>query len=455
MKRFLAIALTLSFAVGLLVPTPARAERDLFERAPWNASAGIGYIRFEHDEEVKDGPFLMLRLGYDLSPRWTIEGDMDIMPKLKKRSFDNPGRKELDDDTWAVRIAVDLMFHLRNIDNMKWDPYLLAGAGFTHYGDSVDTGKTEGLINAGVGMFYHFNDAWALRLDLRGELVGSDTEANMLIGAGVNYRWGTYVPVEYAVTGGEIDSDGDGLLDTRESEIGTDPYDPDTDKDGLSDGQEVLEYMTDPLNADTDWDVLKDGAEVLTYQTNPLEPDTDNGGVADGHEVIEDHTNPLDPSDDLQLFTLNIEFDYDKANIRPIYYDQLDVIVKVLQRDPEATAKIEGHADKRPKSSRPYNLDLSKRRARAVRDYLVDVGGIETDRLTYEGYGFDRPVVPNTTEENMQLNRRTEIYIRGGHQQDGATGAGAPPEELIILDETVEPDAGIIDQPQDDLYPVK
>jgi len=143
-----------------------------------------------------------------------------------------------------------------------------------------------------------------------------------------------------------------------------------------------------------------------------LNADTDGGKVADGHEVIEDGTNPLDPKDDLMLFRLNIEFDYDKATLRPIYYRDLDVIIKVLQRDPGATARIEGHADRRPRSDRDYNLRLSQRRAEAVLNYLADVGGIDRARLTAVGYGFDRPIAPNDTEENMQRNRRTEIYIR-------------------------------------------
>ena len=50
-----------------------------------------------------------------------------------------------------------------------------------------------------------------------------------------------------------------------------------------------------PLNPDTDYDGLTDGEEVHNYKTNPLLRDTDGGGVADGHEVIEDNTNPLDP----------------------------------------------------------------------------------------------------------------------------------------------------------------
>lgn len=59
-----------------------------------------------------------------------------------------------------------------------------------------------------------------------------------------------------------LDSDADGLSDTREIQLGTDPYSPDTDKDGLFDRDEVEIYKTNPLNPDTDGDGYLDGAEV-------------------------------------------------------------------------------------------------------------------------------------------------------------------------------------------------
>ncbi|MDP3793378.1 MAG: hypothetical protein Q8R07_01355 [Candidatus Uhrbacteria bacterium] len=58
------------------------------------------------------------------------------------------------------------------------------------------------------------------------------------------------------------DTDGDGLSDEREVELGTDPNKADTDSDGLSDGEEVLQYGTNPLNADTDGDGYQDGVEM-------------------------------------------------------------------------------------------------------------------------------------------------------------------------------------------------
>jgi MYXO-CTERM domain-containing protein len=78
----------------------------------------------------------------------------------------------------------------------------------------------------------------------------------------------------------------------------TDPLNPDTDTDGLTDGDEVNTHETDPLDADSDDDGLNDGDEVNTHGTDPLDADSDDGGVIDGEEVSAG-TNPLDPTDDV------------------------------------------------------------------------------------------------------------------------------------------------------------
>ena len=91
-----------------------------------------------------------------------------------------------------------------------------------------------------------------------------------------------------------LDSDGDNLTDTNETDVyGTDPNDIDTDDDELNDGLEVLVYGTDPLSMDTDMDGLDDGVEVLVNGTDPLDNDTDDDLLSDGDEVNIYGTNPL------------------------------------------------------------------------------------------------------------------------------------------------------------------
>jgi hypothetical protein len=80
------------------------------------------------------------------------------------------------------------------------------------------------------------------------------------------------------------DLDGDGLSNDYERSHGTDPYNWDTDRDGASDGTEVLYWNTDPNNQDTDGDGLNDSLERAAG-TNPRDPDSDRDGHRDGAEV--------------------------------------------------------------------------------------------------------------------------------------------------------------------------
>jgi outer membrane protein OmpA-like peptidoglycan-associated protein len=440
MKKMSWVVVALAGLAGWVRAEEAAPARDLLKEAPWTLSAGAGLVKFEGNLPVRDSWFLALKLGYDLSPRWTVEGGLDFMPDLHKRLFsegDPNGEYALSHNTWAVRPSVDFLLHLRNSKDARIDPFLLAGGGLLLSPDDIGGGGTELFGEIGAGLFYHFNNEWALRVDYRNAFVDghNDVNVNPYIGVGATYRFGGAPPARYVLaSGGDLDSDGDGLTDAEEARLGTDPFNPDTDGDRLTDGQEVRGVLangtlvkTDPLNPDTDGDGLSDGAEVLVYHTAALNPDTDGGGVSDGHEVMEDSTNPLDPKDDLMKYTLLLEFDYDKAIIRSGDFGKLDIIIKVLKRDPAATAKVEGHADKRKRSTREYNQRLSERRAKAVVDYLVSVGGIQADRLTQKGFGFEKPVAPNTTEDNMQRNRRVEVYIKpSGAVQLDRTGTDNP-----------------------------
>jgi len=99
-----------------------------------------------------------------------------------------------------------------------------------------------------------------------------------------------------------VDSDEDGLTNDEENELGTDPFNKDSDGDQLLDGEEVNLYGSDPLDPDTDDDGLTDYQEIIVYKTDFNDTDTDDDTIGDYEELFTYHTNPLKAdSDDDEL----------------------------------------------------------------------------------------------------------------------------------------------------------
>ncbi|MDR1153088.1 MAG: OmpA family protein [Bacteroidales bacterium] len=104
----------------------------------------------------------------------------------------------------------------------------------------------------------------------------------------------------------------------------------------------------------------------------------------------------------------NILFNTGNATLRPESFTELNKLVNLLKENATVKIEISGHTDNT--GSAALNRKLSKNRALSVRNYLLSQG-IAVERLEYEGYGFDRPIAPNDTEEGRAANRRVEIEI--------------------------------------------
>ena len=104
----------------------------------------------------------------------------------------------------------------------------------------------------------------------------------------------------------------------------------------------------------------------------------------------------------------NIFFDTGAAELRPESYAELGILYKLMFDNPSLKIEISGHTDN--VGSAGLNQRLSERRARAVVDFLIE-RGIDPERLTSKGYGFERPIASNETAQGRQLNRRTEFEI--------------------------------------------
>jgi outer membrane protein OmpA-like peptidoglycan-associated protein len=104
----------------------------------------------------------------------------------------------------------------------------------------------------------------------------------------------------------------------------------------------------------------------------------------------------------------NIFFDTGKASLRPESTAELERLQKLLTETPALKLEMAGHTDDVGEAA--MNQDLSQRRAQAVVTYLTQ-HGIAAARLTAAGYGETKPVMPNTSKLNRQLNRRTEFKV--------------------------------------------
>jgi len=107
------------------------------------------------------------------------------------------------------------------------------------------------------------------------------------------------------------------------------------------------------------------------------------------------------------ITTLRFNFDFNKAEVKKIYYPQIKKLAQTLKANPKLKIEIDGYTDNI--GSEKYNLKLSKRRAQAIKGILVKVYKINPNRIVVKGYGEKYPLVPNTTSTNRALNRRVEI----------------------------------------------
>jgi len=107
----------------------------------------------------------------------------------------------------------------------------------------------------------------------------------------------------------------------------------------------------------------------------------------------------------------NIYFDYDKFELKPQEKEELNQLGKFLQANPKAFVAIQGFTDNR--GTPEYNMELSRKRAEAVADYVTKNFKLDSGRVTAMWYGEGNPVASNDTAEGRAKNRRVEVAVSG------------------------------------------
>lgn len=104
----------------------------------------------------------------------------------------------------------------------------------------------------------------------------------------------------------------------------------------------------------------------------------------------------------------NVYFAFNKWDLLPESFDELNTVVKFLTDNPKVEIEVSGHTDNIGSDS--YNMNLSQKRADAVKNYLASKG-IAAKRVSSKGYGKTKPIATNSTELGREQNRRVEFTI--------------------------------------------
>jgi outer membrane protein OmpA-like peptidoglycan-associated protein len=185
------------------------------------------------------------------------------------------------------------------------------------------------------------------------------------------------------------DRDGDGIPDDADKC----PDDPE-DKDGIMDADGCPE-------TDADKDGILDTEDACPLVPGVANKDPKKNGCKEDHKKI------VETSGSIQLLE-PIQFDTARSTIKAASFPVLDEVVDVLRSRPEIRMAVYGHTDSH--GSAVMNTQLSKDRAKAVLTYLTKKG-IAPKRLESDGFGPDKPISTNDTEDGRAKNRRVEFKV--------------------------------------------
>jgi OOP family OmpA-OmpF porin len=266
-------------------------------------------------------------------------------------------------------------------------PFLLFGGGWAETKSEFDGSDSEPYADLGIGILATLSrtqdksGSLSIRAELRGRHTFGENDGRLvdyMAGIGLQYAFGgraesappppVVVPPPPAEA--ELDSDGDGVPDSKDKCPGT-PAGTPVDASGCE--------------ADTDGDGVLDSKDKC--------PNTPRGDKVDANGCS-------------LTFRLEVLFETNSDRLTPASMAYLDQVATRLNDLPNVTGVIEGHTDN--VGSDANNKGLSERRAKTVRDYLVSKG-VAGSRLQSEGLGESKPIADNATEAGRAQNRRVVL----------------------------------------------
>jgi len=387
MQRRIVLGL-MTMVVGIAPGLVAQAEDAYIVPA-------ITYTYADSKRNVDDDIGLEFAAGLFLNDSFAIEG------RLGATQFDGAP----DVDTTEFGIFGRWVF----LRDGRISPYLLGGVGVLESDSGLATDDTSAALSIGAGLDLRFGSSpWALRAEYRSRASSQSNVdlTDQIATLGLRYSFGKKsAPVAVAAAAVDPDTDGDGVPDSRDQCPSTPPgasvdargCEVDSDRDGVVDSRDRCPNT--PAGAAVD--------------VNGCELDSDNDGVVDSKDECPNTAAgaPVDRRGCEIRGTIRLEgvqFETNSDRLLPEANRVLDQAAAALAKYPDLVVEVAGHTDAQGDAG--YNLGLSERRAKTVRDYLI-ANGANAGSLTARGYGETEPVADNGTAEGRAQNRRVELRV--------------------------------------------
>ena len=385
---------------GLFQPSPAQAFEQRFYAG---LSGGSSQLEPDTSDSVfelddTDGRVGSAFLGWDFSPRWSIEGYYSGLgsASVSQPGIGGAGPADVDYITAGVS-ALAYFYSFQNASGLisRRGVSLFGGAGIGYLETSSDVQirqleQAHVLLTAGIE--YGSGSGFAARFQVDG--FDQDAVAARL---GILYRFGRSSSPRIETVSAE--SEGEFVASTAAD---------------LADGTPI--NYTAPRDTSTGLPAaaIADSDSVYTSSAEssygPNYQDQDNDGVVDANDVCAGtgYGSPVNASG-CALFDGRVDglvFASGSADIGSAGRELLDSVAAKLLLHPGVRIAVQAHTDNQ--GSAAGNLSLAKQRAVAVSSYLV-ARGVGKDRLEAQAYGESRPVASNADENGRRLNRRIEI----------------------------------------------
>jgi OOP family OmpA-OmpF porin len=388
---------------SLLASTLLYGEQRAWE---FGVNGGMTSVKNEDSIKLENGTFglTIQKNRPGLKPRF----DFDYV-RIKDDTV-KLGTKTTDEVSSLIKASLNGVYEF--FPESDFYPYILAGIGYEKVSDERNLKNinikdaefaSHPFMQAGGGIGYRVgNNKLVLRAEVKlFQIIGGDREEeNEVIGVlGLGIPFGA-VPKPPAPKLIIKDSDGDGVMDELDKC-------PDTPKGVAVDGSGC------PL-PEPKMEIIKETIP-MSFDNNecPIKidgPDRDRDGVED--DIDQCPNTPCDFTVDKKgcpvKANLRIHFETDKARITEQSRPLVERFADFLVTNKGSLVHIVGHTDWR--ASEEYNMILSKKRAKSVRDALIELG-VSASRLSTEGKGESEPMATNKTAEGMALNRRIEVKL--------------------------------------------